>query len=144
MEPIVKECTSIRGVCEQLGLKHAGGTHSHLRKRIDEYGINTSHFKGKAQKGVNKPLRRGIEDYLSNRVPAKSHTLKLRLYREGLKKEKCEVCGITAWNGEQLGFELDHINCNHEDNTLSNLQILCPNCHAQKTRKDREIRKKSS
>ena len=45
LEPIVKECTSVRGVCEALGLKHAGGTHTHLRKKINEYEINTDHFR---------------------------------------------------------------------------------------------------
>ena len=28
-------------------------------------------------------------------------------------------------------LELHHINGNHFDNTLENLQILCPNCHSQ-------------
>ena len=50
------------------------------------------------------------------------------------KGGKCEKCGIKDWNGEELPFELDHIDGNKYNNELPNLQILCPNCHAIKTR----------
>ena len=37
---------------------------------------------------------------------------------------------MTTWQGLELPLELHHINGNHYDNRLENLQILCPNCHA--------------
>lgn len=37
---------------------------------------------------------------------------------------------MTLWQGLKLPLELHHINGNHYDNRLENLQILCPNCHA--------------
>lgn len=50
----------------------------------------------------------------------------------GLKEKKCEECGISdTWNGKPLNFELHHIDGDHYNNELSNLQILCPNCHSQ-------------
>lgn len=57
--------------------------------------------------------------------------LKKRLIREGLKKYKCECCGITEWNNKPISLQLHHINGVHNDNRLSNLQLLCPNCHSQ-------------
>lgn len=57
--------------------------------------------------------------------------LKERLIKEGLKEYKCECCGITEWNGKPLSLQLHHINGIHNDNRLSNLQLLCPNCHSQ-------------
>ena len=56
--------------------------------------------------------------------------LKERLIREGIKEYKCECCGISEWNGKPISLQLHHINGIHNDNRLSNLQLLCPNCHA--------------
>ena len=60
----------------------------------------------------------------------KSHILKQKLIRDGLKKEECEICHSFIWQGKELPLELHHKDGNHYNNDLSNLQILCPNCHA--------------
>lgn len=43
----------------------------------------------------------------------------------------CEKCNLSNWNGEPIPIELDHIDGNHQNNSLDNLRLLCPNCHAQ-------------
>ena len=59
-----------------------------------------------------------------------SHILKQKLIRDGIKENKCEICGVSIWQGIQLPLELHHKNGNHFDNNIDNLQILCPNCHS--------------
>jgi Zn finger protein HypA/HybF involved in hydrogenase expression len=69
--------------------------------------------------------------------------LKRYLYRNEIKKEKCEDCGITEWNNKKISFDLEHIDGNSSNNLLENLKILCPNCHSQtSTYKGRNIKKK--
>lgn len=60
-----------------------------------------------------------------------SFKLKMRLLNEGLKKNKCEECGAENWNNLPLNMELHHKDGNRTNHQLTNLQMLCPNCHSQ-------------
>ena len=57
--------------------------------------------------------------------------LKRRLIRTGLKKNQCELCGITEWCGKPLNMQLHHVNGDGTDNRLENIALLCANCHSQ-------------
>jgi len=74
---------------------------------------------------------RPIEDYLSNKVPMQSDKLKVRLIKEGILEPVCAICGLAYWMQEDIPLELDHKNGDHNDNRKANLQLVCPNCHAQ-------------
>ena len=51
--------------------------------------------------------------------------------RLGIPRE-CTTCRLgPEWNGKPLTLELDHIDGDRLNNELSNLRLLCPNCHAQ-------------
>jgi hypothetical protein len=68
--------------------------------------------------------------YIENNLPINSHKLKIKLIRDGLKQDCCEICGVSEWFGVKLPLELHHKDGNHHNNELSNLGILCPNCHS--------------
>lgn len=53
------------------------------------------------------------------------------LLMKGLKKYKCEECGISEWNGKSITLQVHHKDGDHFNNLLDNLQVLCPNCHSQ-------------
>lgn len=36
-----------------------------------------------------------------------------------------------VWNGEPLRLQVDHIDGDPLNNELTNLRLLCPNCHSQ-------------
>lgn len=144
LEPLVKDSLSWNGVCRLLGVSVCTGTQSHIKKRAIEFEIDFSHFKGQGwNKGMTFVSKRPIEDYLSNKKGETSDRLKKRLFREGLKQPICEKCSLSEWMGEELVFELDHINNNHLDNRLTNLMILCPNCHRVKTKRVRMAKKQT-
>ena len=112
-------------ICTQLQCKQET-LNSYLKKMGIEY-------KGQqAKKGQYKGglVYREAMYYIQNNVPIQSHKLKIKLIRDGLKKNECEICGLNVWQGKELPLELHHINGNHYDNNLNNLQILCPNCHS--------------
>lgn len=125
---------SIAEVCRKLGIAPYGGNYRTIHKLIKEYSIDTSHFTGQGwNKGLKKPIKiaKPINEILTENSVYQSHKLKNRLFKEKLKEEKCEICGITEWNGKPISLELHHINGNPTDNRIENIQILCPNCHSQ-------------
>lgn len=64
-------------------------------------------------------------------LPINISAVKKFLFENKLKENKCEICGISEWNGKQLTCQLHHIDGDSTNNKLINLQILCPNCHSQ-------------
>lgn len=68
--------------------------------------------------------------YLNESKSIKSTKVRTKLLREGYKKYECESCHLTEWNGKPIPLELHHIDGDHNNNTLDNFQLLCPNCHA--------------
>lgn len=130
---IVKESQSYTDALRSMGMAIAGGNHASIRKRIKLLNLDISHFKGRNWSlGKTFPNKqRPIEDYLSNKVEIQSNSLKLKLFKLGMLENKCYICGLIDWQGQKISLELDHINGQHHDNTLTNLRILCPNCHSQ-------------
>lgn len=81
-------------------------------------------------KGIKTdPKYKSAEEYAQG-SSVKSSLLKEKMIRDGLKENKCELCGLSEWMDVKLTLELHHKNGDHYDNDLSNLQILCPNCHS--------------
>lgn len=83
----------------------------------------------KGQKKGGEQYKSALE-YIENNIPIPSHRLKIKLIRDGIKEDKCELCGLSEWQGIKIPLELHHKNGNHFDNNLNNLMILCPNCHS--------------
>ena len=131
LEPIVIQSKSIAEVARKLNINFKGDNYRTIKKYIQQFGLDTLHFTGQGHnKGKTFPSKRPIEDYLANKFQIGTHDLRLRLIKEGLKSHQCENCLQTQWMNQPMPLQLHHIDGNHENNNLSNLQILCPNCHA--------------
>ena len=131
LEQIVKDSYSVCEVARKLGLKDKGSTLKTIKKYISIYGIDTSHFTGQNwRKGKTQTYLNKLENILKPNINYGSNRLLKRLVEEGIKPYECEKCHNSTWMGESLTLELHHIDGDHYNNSLENLQILCPNCHA--------------
>ena len=74
---------------------------------------------------------RNINEYLNNSIPMQSDKLKIRLIKEGFLKPMCYNCGREQWEDEEIPLQLSHRDGDKYNNNLRNLELLCPNCHAQ-------------
>ena len=104
-----------------------------MRQCIARFGFSRDAW-GKAVKRGDitpAPWVMPIEELLVvGRRTQRGH-LKRRLLREGLKDNRCELCGISEWEGKPINVQLHHKNGDGLDNRLENLELLCPNCHSQ-------------
>ena len=131
VQEIAYRVNSIAKLLEELGISPSGGNYKTIQSFIRKHDIDTSSIKGNSwSKGKELGHKRDIDEYLNNRYPIQSFKLKNRLIKEGIFKKECSNCGLSTWLNNEIPLELDHINGIHDDNSLGNLRLLCPNCHA--------------
>lgn len=139
LKTAVESSKSIAETLRKLNLRDLGGNYATVKNQISRLQLNTDHFtgqiwnKGKTKDGdgINCHGSANLEDIFSNKVSIRASHLRERLINASLKKAECECCHNTEWNGKPIPLELHHKDGNHNNNSFDNLQILCPNCHAQ-------------
>ncbi len=97
-----------------------------LWRRAKKLNIQWSNIKR------SSPNKIELVEILEGKHPSyQTFKLRNRLISEGIKINKCEICGISDWNGKELSTQLDHIDGNSHNHLLENLRMICPNCHSQ-------------
>ena len=126
IEQFVKDCRSYAELARKIGYDDTaknGNAYRVVHQMIDTLNLDTSHFTGL---GWNK----NNFDYSRFRYGKKIKTSDALKAITLLRGNKCENCGLEEWQGKQIPLEVHHIDGDELNSDLSNLQILCPNCHA--------------
>lgn len=124
---VCNESESMAKACATLGLHF--NTFKRLAIKYNCYKPNQS---GKGTHKNNNGANIPIDEILEGKHPQyQTYKLKNKLIKAGIKENKCEICGITDWNGKHIQMELHHIDGDRTNHKLSNLMMLCPNCHSQ-------------
>lgn len=122
---LVKESRSFQDLAQRIGYKkEGGGTQTALKEAVKERGLDISHFLGQGWNKDNHDYSTFAKDSVKKNGRT---TLKAII---NLRGRKCECCGLTEWLGEPINLEIHHIDGNHNNNELENIQLLCPNCHS--------------
>lgn len=128
LQQLVNTSESLSEILRKQGKAISGAALKVLKNTLEAYNIDYGNldftYTQRKISSLQEKLQKG-----TNPTPQK---LKQQLINEGLKEDKCEICGqLPEWNEKPLVLQLDHINGDHYDNRIENLRIVCPNCHTQ-------------
>jgi hypothetical protein len=128
-----KTCYSFAELLSRFGYSRYGGTMVYkVKALIKKHNIDISHFTGQLwSKGKTLP-KKDVNYYLTkdSERAITTNSLRQKLLAQGIKDHRCEKCNGTDWQSQKMPLELHHIDGDRHNNTLDNIQLLCPNCHA--------------
>lgn len=144
MKELVRESVSLAQVLAKLGLPDQGRGQSDLKRYLAARKVDTSHFRGQGwARGETKDtspvvariaMRNTQPDaaiFIENGPTLRGKYAAVRLRAMGWTYA-CAICGLgPEWRARPLVLHVDHINGINNDNRLTNLRFLCPNCHSQ-------------
>lgn len=122
-------------VIEHFGYKTTAVTRKIIKERIISDKLQPGKLLlsvSERNKTAFKSYRKPATLYLKKDTIVNSHDLKIKIIRDGILKHECSICTLPPlWCDKPLMMQLHHINGDNTDNRIENIQLLCPNCHAQ-------------
>lgn len=131
---LVSNAQSVSEILANIGLKDIRSNRSNLITVCNEFELAIPKFN---RKRPAKPRKWSSESILkdftdTNEITPSNTSLKNWFLQVYTGDKICVICNLAqVWNGKPLILQLDHIDGNKRNNTLTNLRLLCPNCHSQ-------------
>lgn len=138
LKSAVAQSRCIAEVIRNLGLQNSGAMSRSIRHMIQMYNIDISHFPPlqEIQRSIgiksSETWRVNTSEVFCEQSKVCQNTIVKYYRKEADIPYECVECGNNGiYNSRPLVLQLDHINGISDDNRLSNLRWLCPNCHSQ-------------
>jgi len=136
LEHVIPECRSFHDVLIRLGKNQSAAAYRTLKKYVNEFGIDISHFRTPSE-NARRSFRNDIllihsenEIFAPNSKFSRS-TIRAIILRKNLLPYACQICeNKGVWLDKKITLILDHKNGVPNDHRLENLRFLCPNCNA--------------
>lgn len=126
IEQFAKESYSYAQLARKVGYDapfNNGSAYREVVKMIETFNLDVSHFKGQGWNKDNFDYSRFVYGKKIKSAQAINAIVALRGH-------KCEICGLSEWNGNPIPLEVHHIDGQELNSELNNLLLICPNCHA--------------
>jgi Zn finger protein HypA/HybF involved in hydrogenase expression len=119
-------CNSSANKCAGMRAKNSNGLKGAYKEGKKEITFNNKH----RERSILTKKEKAKNRFLTTNSNLSNHAIKKILLETLNHEDKCDECGISDWHGSKLTLQLDHIDGNNSNNEISNLRLLCPNCHS--------------
>lgn len=131
LQHLLDTSTSFRDVLLKLNLCISDDNYDFLQAEINKRNLSTEILYQNKKENFKKVYKEYSKEEIFCDNSVIKAGIKKYLIKFGLKSfEKCEYCGLTEWQGQKIPLQVHHINGNRTNNSLYNLAVICPNCHA--------------
>ena len=136
LEELCADSYSYAEVLRKAGRAQGGGAQATLKKKIEEFEVDISHFTGMHWQASPNQKPQVREKYELDEIFVKNSSITQKVLRGYVERHqileyKCVNCGCNGeWQGGKIALEIDHIDGDNTNNEITNLRYLCPNCHA--------------
>ena len=138
LENVLHKYTTWREITSELGAYDKHNKMVPLLKRklnelkIDYSFLDSTPIRRREDRNRNQFTKLTDEDIFYNGSDVAPSTVRRALKRHFEIPYECAICKLPPlWNGLSLVLTMDHIDGNTDNNELSNLRWVCPNCDRQ-------------